>query len=42
MVHRIQTLDEVLWRYHADLANNLYLCQQLQTDAQEIENDGFY
>jgi CRISPR-associated protein Csy2 len=42
MAHRIQTLDEVLWRYHADLANNLYLCQQLQTDAQEIENDGFY
>ncbi len=28
MPHRIQSLDDMLWRYHIDLENNLYLCQQ--------------
>lgn len=28
MPHRIQSLDEMLWHYHTDLENNLYLCQQ--------------
>jgi len=28
MLHRIHFLDEILWRYHADMKENLYLCQQ--------------
>ena len=28
MPHSIHTLDEILWRYHADMEKNLYLCQQ--------------
>lgn len=28
MPHRINSLDEILWCYHADLEKNLYLCQQ--------------
>lgn len=28
MPHRINSLDEILWCYHADVENNLYLCQQ--------------
>ncbi|MDA3940577.1 MAG: type I-F CRISPR-associated protein Csy2 [Spirochaetia bacterium] len=28
MPHRISDLDNILWYYHADLENNLYLCQQ--------------
>lgn len=28
MPHRITDLDNILWHYHADLENNLYLCQQ--------------
>lgn len=28
MPHRIQSLDEILWSYHADLENNMYLCSQ--------------
>lgn len=28
MPHRINSLDEILWCYHNDLKNNLYLCQQ--------------
>lgn len=28
MPHRINSLDEILWRYHVDLEKNLYLCQQ--------------
>jgi len=28
MLHRIHSLDEILWRYHADMEKNLYLCQQ--------------
>lgn len=30
MPFRFETLDELLWHYHTDLENNLYLCQQLQ------------
>jgi CRISPR-associated protein Csy2 len=28
MPYRIKTLDELLWHTHADIKNNLYLCQQ--------------
>lgn len=28
MTHRINSLDEILWSYHLDLENKLYLCQQ--------------
>ncbi len=35
MAHRIESLDELLWRYHADLPNNLYLCQQVQPETNE-------
>lgn len=28
MPHRIEYIEQILWRYHADLDNNLYLCQQ--------------
>ena len=28
MVHNIKSLDDMLWYYHADLDNSLYLCQQ--------------
>lgn len=30
MPYRIDNLDNMLWHYHADLENNLYLCQQNQ------------
>ncbi len=28
MPHRITNLDNMLWHYHTDLENNLYICQQ--------------
>ncbi len=28
MPHRLHTLDEIFWRYHADMEQGLYLCQQ--------------
>lgn len=28
MPYRIETLDNMLWHYHTDLENNLYLCKQ--------------
>jgi CRISPR-associated protein Csy2 len=28
MPYRINDLDNMLWHYHTDLANNLYLCRQ--------------
>lgn len=28
MPHRITDIDNMLWHYHTDLENNLYLCQQ--------------
>jgi len=28
MPYRIKDLDHMLWKYHADLENDLYLCQQ--------------
>lgn len=28
MPYRIKNLDDMLWHYHVDLPNNLYLCQQ--------------
>jgi CRISPR-associated protein Csy2 len=30
MPYRFETLDQMLWHYHIDLENNLYLCQQSQ------------
>ncbi len=31
MPYRIESLDQLLWQYHVDLENNLYLCQNLTT-----------
>lgn len=39
MLHRIEMLDDILWQYHTDMPNNLYLCRQTQP---ETSNDGFY
>ena len=30
MPYRIKNLDDMLWEYHTDLENNLYLCQQVK------------
>ncbi|MFI3190166.1 type I-F CRISPR-associated protein Csy2 [Crenothrix sp. D3] len=30
MPYRIDNLDKMLWQYHTDIENNLYLCQQKQ------------
>ncbi|SEI63428.1 CRISPR-associated protein Csy2 [Allopseudospirillum japonicum] len=29
MAHKIKHLDNILWQYHPDLENDLYLCQQV-------------
>lgn len=39
MAHRIESLDDILWKYHADLPSDLYLCRQVQP---ETNNDGFF
>ncbi|MEQ1410327.1 type I-F CRISPR-associated protein Csy2 [Acinetobacter indicus] len=31
MPYRIESIDQLLWRYHVDLENNLYLCQNQNT-----------
>lgn len=31
MPYRIKSMDQLLWQYHIDLENNLYLCQNLTT-----------
>ena len=31
MPYRIEKLDQLLWKYHVDLENNLYICQNLTT-----------
>ena len=31
MPYRIESLDQLLWQYHVDLENNLYLCQNQTT-----------
>lgn len=31
MPYRIEKLDQILWKYHVDLENNLYICQNLTT-----------
>ena len=31
MPYRIESMDQLLWKYHVDLENNLYLCQNLTT-----------
>ena len=28
MLHRINSLDDILWSYHTDIKNHLYLCRQ--------------
>ena len=28
MPYRIKNLDDMLWHYHTDMENNLYICQQ--------------
>jgi len=32
MPYRIESMDQLLWQYHIDLENNLYLCQNLTTN----------
>ncbi|MPW43912.1 type I-F CRISPR-associated protein Csy2 [Acinetobacter guerrae] len=32
MPYRIESIDQLLWQYHVDLENNLYLCQNLTTN----------
>ena len=32
MPYRIESIDQLLWQYHVDLENNLYLCQNLRTN----------
>jgi CRISPR-associated protein Csy2 len=41
MPYRVHSVDELLWRYHFDEQNNLYLCQQLGQgqNADEANND---
>ncbi|KMQ50430.1 CRISPR-associated protein, Csy2 family [Chitinispirillum alkaliphilum] len=42
MPYKIDYLEELLWHYHHDAENNLYLCQQNLTDSQTLfERDGF-
>ena len=31
MPYRIESIDQLLWQYHVDLENNLYLCQKQNT-----------
>jgi CRISPR-associated protein Csy2 len=31
MPYRINDLDDMLWQYHADTEQNLYLCRTLST-----------
>ena len=31
MPYRIESIDQLLWQYHVDLENNLYLCQNSTT-----------
>lgn len=38
MPYRITDLDHMLWHYHADLGNNLYLCQQNKPITNNKEN----
>lgn len=39
MPYRLNSLDELLWRYHYDESNNLYLCVN---NHQDTENDTIY
>ncbi|MDQ1210319.1 CRISPR-associated protein Csy2 [Acinetobacter baylyi] len=32
MPYRIESIDQLLWQYHVDLENNLYICQNLTTN----------
>lgn len=32
MPYRIESIDQLLWQYHVDLENNLYLCQNVTTN----------
>lgn len=32
MPYRIESIDQLLWQYHVDLENNLYLCQNFTTN----------
>lgn len=36
MPYQIQSVEEILWRYHFDNENNLYLCQQSNSNNQSI------
>ena len=42
MAYKVQCLEELLWHYHYDADNHLYLCQQIVPDPQALfERDGF-
>lgn len=42
MAYKIKNFDELIWHYHYDAANHLYLCQQRRTDSQALfKKDGF-
>jgi CRISPR-associated protein Csy2 len=38
MVYKIPSLDHLLWRYHVDSGNSLYLCQQSTVPSVAHEN----
>jgi CRISPR-associated protein Csy2 len=38
MPYRIQDLDHMLWKYHTDQKNNLYICQQNKPIINHKEN----
>jgi len=37
MPHRIKHLDQLLWRYHVSSDSHLYLCQQDESDPQQVD-----
>ena len=42
MPYQLQSLDQLLWRYHFDAESNLYLCQQRQANTSTmLSEDGF-
>lgn len=39
MPYRLESIDDLLWRYHVDLENNLYLCMQQKFDFETSNED---
>lgn len=46
MPYRLESINDLLWRYRADLKNDLYLCEQNQLQSEEsdlqLQNQGKY